>query len=226
MLLQNEQIMKLLKRFSSYTDKVLEEHHKLYRKAEEEYFSSIKKINDVKASVYVAASLDGFIARKNGDIDWLDESGEESGEDYGYKKFMDTIDYIVMGRITYEKALMFSEWPFSAKPVVVLSSHSLNLPERLIGYVEIMSCSPRELIKRLTKRGAKHLYIDGATTIQEFLAAGLVKRLIITRIPVLIGVGIPLFGPQSHDVKLRHIETRQYPNGFVQSEYEILSTKR
>jgi dihydrofolate reductase len=224
MIPQNEQINKLLKRFSSNIDKVLDEHQKIYRMPWEKHTSSAKKSPTMKTSVYVAASLDGFIARENGDIDWLDESGEESGEDYGYKKFMDTIDCIVMGRITYEKALMFREWPYHATPVVVLSSHPLHIPERLIGCIETMSCSPNEVITRLTKRGAKHLYIDGGKTIQEFLAPGLINRLIITRIPVLIGKGIALFGPLSHDVKLRHIETRQFPNGFVQSEYEILST--
>ena len=223
MIPQNEQIIKLLKRFSSSTDKVLEEHHKLYRKHGEEYSSSTLQYHEIKTSVYVAASLDGFIARENGDIDWLDESGEECGEDYGYKKFIDTIDYMVMGRTTFEKALIFSEWPYGAKPVVVLSSYSLHIPERLAKSVETMSCPPDEVITRLAKRGAKHLYIDGGRTIQEFLAAGLINRLIITRIPLLIGKGIPLFGPLSHDVKLRHIQTRQFPSGFVQSEYEILA---
>ena len=163
----------------------------------------------MKASVYIATSLDGLIARQNGEIDWLGGSSEEGGEDYGYKEFMDTVDALVMGRNTYEQVLTFGDWPYGAKPVVVLSSRSLRIPERIAKSVETMSCSPIELVSELSKRGAKHLYIDGGKTIQGFLNAGLIQRFIITRIPVLIGTGIPLFGPLRRDIKLHHIETRQ-----------------
>jgi dihydrofolate reductase len=176
----------------------------------------------MKTSVFIATSLDGFIARENGDIDWLGGNSNEGTEDYGYKKFMDSVDVLVMGRNTYEKVLSFGEWPYGDKRVVVLSSRLLAVPGRIDKRVEVMSCSPEKLVEQLSKRGAKHLYIDGGKTIQGFLNAGLIKRLIITRIPVLIGRGIPLFGPVSRDVKLRHIETKQFPNGFVQSIYEAL----
>lgn len=175
----------------------------------------------MKVAVYVATSLDGFIAREDGNLDWLPPGGSEDGEDYGYKAFMDMVDVLVMGRNTYEKALTFVNWPYGTKPVVVLSSSSLTVPAHIAKSVESMSCTPAEVISRLAARGAKHLYVDGGKTIQGFLSAGLVNRLIITRIPVLIGSGVPLFGSLERDIKLRHIETRQFSNGLVQSEYKV-----
>ena len=149
----------------------------------------------MKTSVFIATSLDGFIARPDGGLDWLGDPPEDGAEDYGHKKFMDTVDVLVMGRNTYEKVLTFSEWPYGSEPVVVLSHHPLQIPESITEFVETMSCSPVELVSLLSERGAKHLYVDGGKTIQSFLEAGLIQRLIITRIPVLIGGGIPLFGP-------------------------------
>lgn len=175
----------------------------------------------MKASVFIATSLDGFIARPDGGLDWLGDPPEEGAEDYGYKKFMDTVDALVMGRSTYEKVLTFGGWPYGSKPVVVLSHHPLQIPESIAESVETMSCSPVELVKLLSKRGADHLYVDGGKTIQSFLEAGLIQRLIITRIPVLIGGGIPLFGPLQRDVRLRHIGTRVFPRGLEQSVYEV-----
>ncbi len=177
----------------------------------------------MKASVYIATSLDGFIARENGEIDWLSGEGSEgSGEDYGYKEFMDTVDVVVMGRNTYEKVLTFGEWPYGTRPVVVLSSRAVTIPEHIAQFVESMPCSPLSLVSQLSERGARHLYVDGGKTIQGFLNAGLIQQLILTRIPILIGSGIPLFGPLKHDIKLRHIETRQLASGLVQSKYEVV----
>ncbi len=172
--------------------------------------------------MFIATSLDGFIARENGELDWLPAVGGKDDEDYGYKAFFDTVDFLVMGRNTYEKVSTFGEWPYGDKPVVVLSARALCIPPHLARTVEAMSCSPSEVVGRLSARGAKHLYIDGGKTIQGFLNAGLIQRLIITRVPILIGRGIPLFGPLVRDIKLRNIETRQFPSGLVQSTYEIV----
>lgn len=178
----------------------------------------------VRTTVYIAASLDGFIARDNGDLDWLTpESGAAGGEDYGYAAFMGSVDALVMGRHTFEKVLTFNDWPYGNKRVVVLSTRSLTLPAHLSDSVECMSGSPTEIITRLAARGHRHLYIDGGRTVQRFLDAGVIQRLIITRIPILIGQGIPLFGPLRHDIRLRHVETRQHSTGLVQSEYEVVS---
>ena len=177
----------------------------------------------MKASVYIATSLDGFIARENGDLDWLPgmESGP-GGEDYGYKDFMDTVDVLVMGRKTFEKILTFGQWPYGKKPVVVLANRLVDIPKKLASKVIHMAGPPAGILGRLATGGAKHVYIDGGRTIQGFLEAGLIQQMIITRVPVLLGRGIPLFGALSRDVKLRLIATRQFPNGLVQSTYDIL----
>ena len=126
-----------------------------------------------------------------------------------------------MLRETLETVLGFDAWPYGTKPVIVLSTTlpAVTVPDGAV--CEVMAGAPREILARLAHRGMKHLYIDGGVTIQGFLEAGLIQRLIITRIPVLLGRGIPLFGPLSHDIRLEHVGTRSYPSGLVQSEYLI-----
>ena len=181
----------------------------------------------MKASVYIATSLDGFIARENGDLDWLPGSdgrgveGDSNDDDLGYNAFMESVDVLVMGRNTYEMVLSFGRWPYGSKPVVVLSSTLTQLSDDVPQSVELRACSPTELVEELQQSGVKHLYIDGGKTVQGFLSADLIQEIIITRIPVLIGTGIPLFGPVEKDLKLRHIETRVFAGGFVQSKYEV-----
>jgi dihydrofolate reductase len=171
----------------------------------------------MKASVFIATSLDGFIARANGDLDWLPPGG---GEPHGYDEFMATVDALVIGRKTFDTVLAFDTWPYGGKPVYVLSTRTLA-PAPLGAVVERMSGAPVDIVSQLAARGIRHVYVDGGITIQRFLQAGLIQRLIITRIPVLLGAGIPLFGPLPGDIVLRHIGTRQYPSGLVQSEYEV-----
>jgi dihydrofolate reductase len=168
-------------------------------------------------SVFVGASVDGFIARPNGDLDWLPADG---GEPHGYDEFIASVDAIVIGRKTFETVLAFEIWPYDGKRVVVLSSRPVDLSAAK-GVVEQMGGQPAEIVSRLAASGARHLYVDGGITVQRFLRAGLVQRLIITRVPVLIGDGIPLFGSLPNDVRLRHVATRHYPSGLVQSEYHV-----
>ena len=172
----------------------------------------------MKASVFIATSLDGFIARLDGALDWLPVDG---GEPHGYTEFMATVDGIVIGRKTFETVLTFDAWPYGRKPVVVLSTRPSELTPPAGAVCEVMAGTPHEIVTRLTQRGMKHLYIDGGVTIQGFLEAGLIQHLTITRIPVLLGTGIPLFGSLSHDIRLEHVATRSYPSGMVQSEYVI-----
>ena len=169
-------------------------------------------------SVFVGASVDGFIARANGDLDWLPEGG---GEPHGYNEFFASVDALVIGRKTFETVLAFEAWPYGDKRVVVLSNRPVDLSAAKGGVVEQMAGTPAEIVSKLAASGAHHLYIDGGITIQEFLRAGLVQRLIITRVPVLIGDGIPLFGALPRDIRLHHVATRHYPSGLVQSEYTI-----
>ena len=172
----------------------------------------------MKASVFIATSLDGFIARQDGALDWLPVNG---GEPHGYEEFMATVDALVIGRKTFETVLTFDAWPYGRKPVVVLSTRPSELTAPDGAVCEVMAGTPQEIVTRLTQRGTKHLYIDGGVTIQGFLEAGLIRHLTITRIPVLLGSGIPLFGSLSHDIRLQHVATRSYPSGMVQSEYVI-----
>jgi dihydrofolate reductase len=171
-------------------------------------------------SIFVGTSLDGFIARANGDLDFLPPGG---GEPHGYNEFFASVDALVIGRKTFETFLAFDEWPYGDKRVVVLSSRPLDFSGARGGRVEQMGGSPAEIVARLAAQGAHHLYVDGGITIQRFLEAGLVQRLIITRVPVLIGNGIPLFGSLNHDIRLRHVATKQYADGLVKSEYAVLS---
>ena len=176
----------------------------------------------MRASVFIATSVDGFIARPNGAIDWL----PDAPEDHGYTEFFDSVDALVMGRGTFETVLGFGSWPYKKKRVVVLSSRSLDLSIAGNAPVQQMSGEPGDVVARLSEQGVKHAYIDGGVTIQRFLRAGLIQRLIITRIPVLIGTGIPLFGELTADVQLQQVATRAYPSGLVQTEYTVKTTSQ
>jgi dihydrofolate reductase len=175
-------------------------------------------------AVFVGVSLDGFIARPNGDVDWLMGEGGGDGAEYGYNEFIADIDAIVMGRRTFEKVLTFEKWYYGHKRVVVLSHQPLDLSgaQARGSVVELMAGSPPDIVSELAASGASRLYVDGGITIQQFLRAGFIHRLIISRLPVLIGEGIPLFGSLPHDIRLSHITTRTYPGGMVQSEYHIV----
>lgn len=174
----------------------------------------------LQVTVFIATSLDGYIARANGDLDWLPGS-PDAGEDYGYGALMASVDGLVMGRKTYEKVRTFGEWPYGEKPVIVLSRRPEALAGVLPPRVEVWSGEPAEVATRLVERGWHHAYVDGGATIQGFLAAGLVDRLIVSRIPVLLGEGIPLFGRVPRDIRLEHCGTRAYASGLVQSEYRV-----
>jgi dihydrofolate reductase len=176
-------------------------------------------VTRLRASVFVGTSLDGFMARLDGKFDFLPEGG---GEEHGYREFMASVDTLVVGRNTYEVILKFAEWPYPGKRVVVLSSRPLPAPPDDSIAVERMEGDPREISARLEATGSRHVYVDGGITIQRFLRAGLIQRLTITRVPVLIGEGIPLFGAVFADVRLRHLGTRTYASGLVTSEYEVI----
>ncbi|MGY2366355.1 dihydrofolate reductase family protein [Pseudomonas azotoformans] len=178
---------------------------------------------DIKCSVFIAASVDGFIARPNGDIEWLHRPEYEAAELNGvtYESFIATVDALVMGRKTLEKVMSFPEWPYEGTPVIALSRQQLQIPAHLEGKVEVMAGDVTILTAALAERGVKHLYIDGGQTIQTFLDAGLINELIITRIPVLLGQGVPLFSQVGSGHELRHVGTYVSDNGFVQSRYEV-----
>lgn len=174
--------------------------------------------------VFIATSLDGYIARADGGIDWL-TGGEPAPptEDFGYAEFMARMDGLVMGRGSFETVAGFDAWPYE-KPVVVLSGTLTpgDIPARLSGKVRLMSGPPANVLERLSAEGWRRAYVDGGETIQRFLAAGCIAELIVTRLPVLIGGGRPLFGPRDRDLWLTHDRTRAFGNGLVQSRYTVV----
>jgi dihydrofolate reductase len=171
------------------------------------------------ATVFVGTSVDGFIARRDGGLDWLPDAPEP----HGYEELFASVDALVMGRKTFETVLGFECWHYGRKPIIVLSITPVALAEATArgGVVEQMSGEPAVIVAALAARGLVHLYVDGGVTIQRFLRAGAIDRTVLTRVPVLIGEGIPLFGSLPRDVQLRHVTTRSYPSGLVQSEYEV-----
>lgn len=172
------------------------------------------------AHVFIATSLDGFIARPDGALDWLPVP-QPGGEDYGYAAFMAGIDAIVMGRGTFDAVnAMDGSWQYG-KPIVVLTSRPLPATITLRDEIVPMSGEPAEVTAACATRGWHNLYVDGGVTIQQFLRAGLVERLIVTRVPVLLGAGLPLFGDVPQDVHLDHLRTQSYDSGLVQSEYRV-----
>jgi dihydrofolate reductase len=174
-------------------------------------------------SVFIAVSLDGFIARRDGRIDWLDRANAvvTPGEDCGFRAFLDSVDVLVMGRATWELVRGFPEWPYGATPVVVLSSRPVDIPESLRATVRHDGGEPRDIVERLSRDGLDRAYVDGGTTIQRCMRAGLVDDLVVTIIPVLLGEGLPLFGPTGRDVALVLEDVRRWDFGFAQLRYRV-----
>lgn len=178
----------------------------------------------IRCSVFIATSLDGYISRDDGSIDWLEKANKliPPGEDCGYAEFMADVDVLVMGRNSFEMVLGFDTWFYGTTPVVVLSSRPLVVPDHLAEWVTTSSEQPQALLSRLEKTGTRHAYIDGGVTIQRFLAADAIDRIIVTTIPVLLGSGRRLFGAMDRDVELRHLSTKSYDFGFVQSTWDVI----
>ena len=172
----------------------------------------------MKNIVYVATSLDGFIAGIDGDLDWLNNLPNPDRSDYGFADFIRRIDALVMGRNTFETVLAFDAWPYP-KPVFVLSSSLKKIPATLTDKVEIVQGDLVQLVNDLHRRGYQSLYIDGGRTIQNFLRADLIDELIITQVPILLGRGIPLFGDIEQTLKFSHQSTETFTTGLVQSHY-------
>ncbi|KYG65688.1 deaminase [Bdellovibrio bacteriovorus] len=176
----------------------------------------------ITGHVFIATSLDGFIARENGDIEWL-LTRDDPNEDHGYNDFIKDIDGIVMGRGTFEKALTFDKWYYNV-PVVVLSTTLTDndVPQPLKDKVQVLRHSPKDIMSHLEKKGWKRVYVDGGQTIQSFLKENLIADLVITTAPVLIGEGKPLFSSLAKDVSLKHLHTKAFPSGLVQSKYQVI----
>ncbi|HYI34552.1 MAG TPA: dihydrofolate reductase family protein [Glaciibacter sp.] len=169
--------------------------------------------------VFIGSSLDGFIARENGDLEWLTGTDLEMSET-GYDEFFASVDAMVIGRNTYDTIAAFEEWPYGGKRVLVLSRTltSVEGPQTSVHH------DVDDAVATLEAEGVKAVYVDGGKTIQEFLRRGLIGEITISRAPVLIGSGIPLFGPLDADVHLALKHTKDLGAGFVQSTYEVVGT--
>lgn len=176
----------------------------------------------VSCSVFIATSLDGYIARADGNIDWLERANATvpAGEDCGYASFMRSVDAIVMGLNTFEKAVSFPEWPYPTTPVWVMSQSMESLPVVQAQEVRLMRGSPHDVVAQAQARGFRRVYVDGGQLIQSFLRAQLLTDITVTTVPVLIGDGRRLFGSVDEDVDLALRNSTRYPFGFVQSCYE------
>ncbi|MEL6891117.1 MAG: dihydrofolate reductase family protein [Actinomycetota bacterium] len=175
--------------------------------------------------VFIAVSVDGYIATVDGGVEWLDEPDvavldDGTPDDMGWTEFIDGIDALVMGRASFEKVLSFGEWPYEV-PVVVLSSTMTEVPAHLTDQAEVSALEPLVLVESLAARGWNELYVDGGRVVTSFLAAGLVSDLTITTVPVVLGGGIPLFGALPAPITLEHVMTRAFSNGMVQTRHRV-----
>jgi dihydrofolate reductase len=182
-----------------------------------------RAMRTIKLSLFCGVSVDGFLARRDHTFDFLDTDKQEP---HGYDEFYGSVDVVVIGRNTYNFVVSYGQWLYGKKPVVVLSTRPIDFSWIKDGVVEQMSGEPADLVAQLEARGYRHAYIDGGITIQRFLAAGLIDRMVISRVPVLIGTGMPLFGPVPHDIHLRHVASRCFRGGLVQDEYEVAPTPK
>lgn len=173
-----------------------------------------------KNIVFIAKSLDGYIAGKNGELEWLHAIPNPDNNDMGYNQLMEDIDAIVMGRTTFETVCGFGiEWPYQ-KPVFVLSRSIKVIPEKLKDKVFLLAGSPKEILQEIHAKGYFRLYIDGGRTVQDFLKADLIDELRITTIPILLGGGFPLFGELPAAMEFEHIQSEVILNQIVQDHYK------
>lgn len=178
------------------------------------------------ASVYIATSVDGYIARPDGAIDWLDSVEIPEGDDLGYAAFIDSIDALVMGRNTFEVVMaMDVDWPYTV-PVHVVSRRGVEIPEELADRISHRRETPNDLCASLDAEGVSRIWVDGGALISSFLAKGLIDRIIITTLPLLLGEGIPLFGSFPGDISLRLESVTGIANGMTQTTYEVAKAQR
>ena len=169
--------------------------------------------------VYIATSLDGYIADKNGGLEWLHSIPNPTGDDFGFQAFMDRVDALIMGRTTFETVCSFDcDWPYS-KPVFVLSNSLAQIPEGYQDKAFLVRGELSEIIAELKQQGYMDLYIDGGATIQSFLTEDLIDEIIVTSIPVLLGGGTPLFGELASPLHFRLAHSEVLLGSLVKSHY-------
>jgi dihydrofolate reductase len=165
-------------------------------------------------AVFIAMSLDGYIARPDGGLDWLSRF---ENEEHGYREFFSSIDALVVGRGTYDVVLGFAEWPYAGKRCVVLTHRAA--PAR--HGEDFHDGPPRPLLERLGREGVRRVYVDGGVVIRQFLKEQLIDEMTISVIPVVLGAGIPLFAGTGVERWLTLKGTRSWPSGLVQLRYAV-----
>jgi len=173
-----------------------------------------------KNYVFIARSLDGYIADKNGELDWLQNTvPNPEHKDLGFETFLNKVDAIIMGRNTFEVVCSFDgDWPYS-KPVFVLSSTLETIPEKYMDKAKVVNGSLKEVLDKIHMKGYTQLYIDGGATVQSFLKEDLIDELIITSLPILLGGGIPLFTELPKPMEFEHIKSELFLNAITQDSY-------
>lgn len=169
--------------------------------------------------VYIATSIDGYIATKDGGLDWLEQVPNPSKSDFGYEAFLERIEAIIMGRNTFEKIMTFSPWPYQKK-VFVLSNQLRSIPKTMSAKAELIKGDLKDVVNKLRDRGFKTLYVDGGKTIQSFLKENLIDEIILSKVPIVLGNGVPLFGMQDFSIRFEHLSTQAFAGGLVQSHYK------
>lgn len=184
----------------------------------------------MECSVFIATSVDGYIAESHGGLDWLHTAGNAQADmsdnpDMGFSAFMDSVDCMIIGRKTMEAIsamdLSPEDWPYDDAHIVVLSNTLKQPPKNLIGRVQMYCGGVPALIASLANQGYQHAYIDGGSVITLCLNLGLIQRMTITQAPVLLGEGIVLFGKITPAIKLENAQATAFANGFVQINYDV-----
>lgn len=184
----------------------------------------------MKATVYIATTVDGYIAAPDGSVDFLNayqSSASAEDGDMGFSDFLGSVDLIVMGRKTWDQVVSFGEdvWPYGDRKVWIWSrrdASEVRIPVSRAEQARVVGATPSEILKMAEKEGCSHAYVDGGATIQEFLRRDCIQELILTRVPLLLGSGVPLFSPGANEMPLEHVKTTPYSNGLVQSHYRII----
>ena len=181
----------------------------------------------MKASVYIVTTVDGYIAEKDGSVDFLNQyqsSASDADGDMGFADFLNSIDLLIMGHKTFDQVISFGEdmWPYGDRQVWIWSRHPslVDIPRIRAKNVVALSAEPHELLRMAQQKGFRHVYVDGGTTIQQFLKQGCIDELVLTRVPLLLGDDIPLF-LETPRLSLEHMSTKSYSNGLVQSHYRV-----
>ena len=184
----------------------------------------------MKCSVYIATSSDGYIATQDGGVDWLHTAGNPEADmshnpDIGFNDFIASVDCMIMGRKCMDAISSFNlapeQWPYGETKIYVLSHSMKQPPENLRGKVEMYSGDIAKLVSQLESDGFKHAYIDGGTTITAFINLQLINEMTITRAPIILGKGVPLFGELNKSIKLTNSEAIVFPNDFIQEKFAV-----